>query len=78
MTVFKKLNKLQTTVKIKALKALNKDGKALVHMATGTGKTETAMKIYESFAKQGKRMLWLTHKNDLVEQILMLNLKTYS
>lgn len=65
----KKLDSIQKQTKIKALKALNKNGKTLVRMATGTGKTETAIKIFEALDKKNnKRVLWLTHQNELIEQ----------
>lgn len=66
--MLKKLNQIQAKAKKAALKALKTEGKALLHMATGTGKTETAIKIFSEYEKQNKRMLWITHKTDLVEQ----------
>lgn len=63
-----KLDKMQVKAKSAALKALKKTGKTLLHMATGTGKTETATKIFSEYTNKNKRVLWLTHKNDLVEQ----------
>lgn len=64
----KKLDKIQLKAKNAAIKSLNKTGKALLHMATGTGKTETAIKIFSKDLKENKRILWLTHKNDLIKQ----------
>jgi superfamily II DNA or RNA helicase len=59
------LNKIQTS----AIKAINKDlkakGKALLVLATGLGKTETAIKIIKQ--RRGKH-LWVVGRNSLVEQ----------
>lgn len=63
--VFKKLDQIQTQA-IKAIhKGIKKDKKALIVMATGLGKTETAIKTI----KQMKgRHLWIVGRNNLVEQ----------
>lgn len=37
-------------------------------MATGTGKTLTGHLIVSEYAKQGKRVIWLAHRDELVRQ----------
>ena len=63
--IFNRLNTMQTKA-IKALKTgLKKDKQALIVMATGLGKTETAIK---SIKTMPGRHLWLVGRNNLVEQ----------
>lgn len=47
--------------------SLKKTGKALLEMATGTGKTITAINLIKS-KYASKRVLWLTHRNELLDQ----------
>lgn len=52
------------------IKTLKSEGKALIYMATGTGKTETALKLFESLDNnKTKRLLWVTHSIELQDQV---------
>lgn len=66
----KKLNKVQSVASKSILKSLNKNNQALLQMTTGTGKTNTAIRVFEALKEKNKniRILWLTHLNELVEQ----------
>jgi len=61
----------QDLIQLKAVKAiansLKKSKRALVEMATGTGKTRTAINLIKNQFKN-KKVLWLTHRNNLVSQ----------
>jgi len=63
--VFNRLNRLQRDALQKLNKALRKDKKALLVMATGLGKTETAIKAIKTMPG---RHLWIVGRNNLVEQ----------
>lgn len=65
--VIKKMNYIQKKAVDAAVSNIKRKNKALIHMATGTGKTETAVKIVEKL-KSGKT-LWLTHTDELVDQV---------
>ncbi len=64
------LNKIQDQARKAVIGSLIKDNKALLQMATGTGKTETAKKILDSILikEPNARILWLVHSNELLEQ----------
>ena len=63
----KDLNKLQTRAVNASLKQLKgKKDRILIQMATGTGKTETAIKLWKKLGKPNS--LWITHRNELVLQ----------
>jgi superfamily II DNA or RNA helicase len=56
----------QTTAVSQALCALSAEGKALIHLATGLGKTMVMKEISKSYA--GSRILFLVHDVDILEQ----------
>lgn len=64
-SVFATLDRIQATAVRSILRDLKKTNKALVVMATGLGKTETAIK---AIAKLPGRHLWVVGRNSLVEQ----------
>ena len=53
-------------------KHLDKDGRALLHMPTGAGKTRTAMRIVTSYMLESKPVLviWLAYNEELCKQAL--------
>jgi len=62
----KAFNTMQQKVVQEASKSLDSTKKALIYMATGTGKTETAIKLLQ---KRGyEKVLWLTHQDELAKQ----------
>lgn len=63
--VSKRLDSIQTKAINKIKLSLKKQKKALVVMATGLGKTETAIKVIKS---DSKRHLWVVGRNSLIEQ----------
>lgn len=64
-----KLDLVQSEAVEKTYSTLKKSGKALLRMAVGTGKTETAIKLFERMdTENSSRLLWITHTNELVEQ----------
>lgn len=67
---FSKFDAIQIKAKNAVLKSLMTNGSALLQMATGTGKTNTAKKILDKLLKKNPkaRILWLTHSNELIEQ----------
>ena len=67
MNFIKDLNKLQVKAVNASLKQLKgKKDRILIQMATGTGKTETAIKLWKKLGKPNS--LWITHRNELVAQ----------
>jgi superfamily II DNA or RNA helicase len=66
----KTLDRIQSKAKKAVLLALNDTGQALLQMATGTGKTNTAKDVLDSLIalKPDARVLWLNHSNELIEQ----------
>jgi len=62
----KELNRIQAEVIKIAHKSLTINKKALLYMATGTGKTEIAIKLIQ--ARGYRRVLWLTHQDELAKQ----------
>ncbi len=46
----------------------NGDNAALIVLATGTGKTFTALSMVEKTIRRGGRALWLAHRDELVRQ----------
>lgn len=66
MTLTHKLNRMQKGVVDKAIDLLDEDGKCLVIMPTGTGKTMVGCKIIE--AQKDKKVLWLTQTDELIQQ----------
>lgn len=65
-----RLDEVQTKPVNNVLKALKTERRALLQMATGTGKTNTAIKVFQKLYSQNKniRVLWLTHLSELAEQ----------
>jgi superfamily II DNA or RNA helicase len=70
MNLAKRLNEVQTKPVKLILTALKKNDRALLQMATGTGKTNTAIKVFQKLYSQDKkvRILWLTHLAELAQQ----------
>src|SRR5271154_2265817 len=66
--ITKKLNRVQASARLKAIKQLNLTGKALINMTMSTGKTETAIKTFIQRDKDGiKRLLWVTTTKELLK-----------
>jgi len=66
--VFRRLDAVQASA-IRAINnSLKKNKTALVVMATGLGKTETAIKTIKTIKKMKGRHLWIVGRNNLVEQ----------
>lgn len=65
-----RLDEVQTKPVNNVLKALKTEHRALLQMATGTGKTNTAIKVFQKLYSQNKniRVLWLTHLAELAQQ----------
>lgn len=70
MKLAERLNKEQAKAIKAIISSLDKNDQALLQMATGTGKTNVAVKVFEALKKKkaNVRVLWLTHLQELVEQ----------
>lgn len=68
--LIEKYNKIQAKAAAAAIRAMTNEGKALLHMATGTGKTDAAIKVIKNIRRKEPRarILWLTHRNELIKQ----------
>lgn len=62
-----KLDRIQKKAVKAVMASLEENGRALVRMATGTGKTETAIKVVKDLGDI--RVLWLTHRYELIDQL---------
>jgi len=59
-------------------KALKRDGKTLMVMATGTGKTITGALVVEKLLRSKDRMLFLCHTNDILRQSILAYGKVFN
>jgi superfamily II DNA or RNA helicase len=62
----------QEAIQASALQAIReqlpKTGRVILHLATGAGKTRAGVRAAKETLDTGRRVLWLTHKHDLVRQ----------
>src|SRR3954465_6129657 len=66
MSLHQRLNKLQKTAVERACELLESDGRCVIIMCTGTGKTITGSKIIQ--AHRDHKILWLTQMHELISQ----------
>ncbi|QQR61237.1 DEAD/DEAH box helicase family protein [Candidatus Uhrbacteria bacterium] len=59
-------------------KALKRDGKTLMVMATGTGKTITGALVVQKILRSKERMLFLCHTNDILRQSMLAYGKVFN
>ncbi len=65
-----KPHKYQIPIISDVAKALRRDGRTLMVMATGTGKTITSALIVQMLLGRRKRLLFLCHNNDILRQAM--------
>lgn len=82
--IFFELLDYQQDIRVQVIKYYNeiKNGRLLVHMPTGSGKTKTAMHILQDYwqntHKNSGNILWLAHTEELLMQALETFQKTWS
>ncbi|MCK9361582.1 DEAD/DEAH box helicase family protein [Patescibacteria group bacterium] len=65
-----KPHKYQVPIIRDVVRALKRDGRTLMVMATGTGKTITSALVVQQLARKRGRMLFLCHNNDILRQAM--------